>query len=467
MIDHSWSPELIQLTDDCGDELLPGDCPVRYAIQSGAQSLRRLTIHGRSGRLVQVDMHAVPVVDKDGVTHGATVVLHDASPEASLEKRCQSLHDRATKDPLTQVANRAEFDRALEIFVKEHLERCLPCSLVICDIDHFKRINDTYGHPAGDEALKSFAQMLKGFCQPGDLAARYGGEEFVLLCADCNNSTAADRAEEIRRAVSQLPQPALRGQCITASFGVTEVQHGDTPATMLRRADRALLEAKQRGRNMVVQLGGGIVAADEPAQRRGWFGRGGNELLVEKWMSTMVPMQVAIEKLRGFVMDHFAEIESIDGETIHSAYRRPAAAAPAPQRRPRGAVSRRNSTHGGRSRRLGRRHTAQTPCAHPDLRGDSPEAPSRPASGRFDRAGAARDGEHQELLDGHRGNAAGQTQARRRPAPRSSCPAFSSGAVSRAARLGAAAARVAQLRKPSWHWLHDLSILPLAARAAS
>ena len=128
---------------------------------------------------MQVDLHAVPVVDKDGTTHGATIVLHDASPEASLEQRCQSLHERATKDPLTQVANRAEFDRTLEMFVAAHLERRLPCSLVICDIDHFKKINDTYGHPAGDEALKSFAALLKGYCRPGDLVARYGGEEFV------------------------------------------------------------------------------------------------------------------------------------------------------------------------------------------------------------------------------------------------------------------------------------------------
>jgi diguanylate cyclase (GGDEF)-like protein len=271
---------------------------------------------------VQVDLHAVPVVDKDGVTHGATVVLHDASPEASLEKRCQSLHERATKDPLTQVANRAEFDRALEMFVAAHLERGLPCSLVICDIDHFKRINDTYGHPAGDEALKSFASLLKAFCRQGDLVARYGGEEFVLLSADCNNATASNRAEEIRRTISEHSQQVLNGQCITASFGVTEIQYGDTAATMLRRADRALLEAKQRGRNMVVQLGGGMVGGgtetEEPKPRRRWFQRRGTNtsVLLEKWLATPVPMQVAIEKLRGFVEDHFAEITSVDGHDI-------------------------------------------------------------------------------------------------------------------------------------------------------
>ena len=318
-----WSPSLVKLRDDRGTELQPAECPVSYAIQSGVQSLRRFTLTGANGRPMQVDLHAVPVVDREGTNLGATIVLHDASPEASLEKRCQSLHNRATKDPLTQVANRAEFDHALDVFVKEHLERGLPCSLIICDIDHFKKINDTYGHPAGDEALKGFAQLLKSFCHPGDLAARYGGEEFVLLCADCSNNTATDRAEEIRRALSELPQPMLNNQSITASFGVTEVQYGDTPATMLRRADRALLEAKQRGRNLVVQLGGGIGEVEQPAKRRRWFQRSTGDsaatpdLLLEKWMGTQVPMQVAIEKLRGFVVNHFAEITSIDGESIH------------------------------------------------------------------------------------------------------------------------------------------------------
>lgn len=107
--------------------------------------------------------------------------MHDASPQISLEERCQSLHEKATKDPRTQVANCAEFDRTLALFVQAHVEQQLPCSLVICDIDHFKSINDTYGHQAGDEVLKLFGQMLKGECRQGDLVARYGGEEFVLL----------------------------------------------------------------------------------------------------------------------------------------------------------------------------------------------------------------------------------------------------------------------------------------------
>ena len=165
--------------------------------------------------------------------------MHDASSETSLEQRCQSLYEKATKDPLTQVANRAEFDRVHAMFVAAHQQQQVPCSLLMCDLDRFKLVNDTYGHQAGDEAIKCLASLLKSSCRPGDLVARYGGEEFVLLCADCDNAAAARRAEQIRKALSQIPQPKMDGRSVTVSFGVTEIQPGDTPETMLRRADRA------------------------------------------------------------------------------------------------------------------------------------------------------------------------------------------------------------------------------------
>src|SRR5208283_291571 len=107
------------------------------------------------------------------------------------------------------------------------------------------------------------AALLKGSCLPGDLVARYGGEEFVMLMADCDNATASRRADQIRLALSQVQQAKMNGKTVTASFGVTEIQPGDTADTMFRRADRALLIAKENGRNQVVQLGSGLNAKPE------------------------------------------------------------------------------------------------------------------------------------------------------------------------------------------------------------
>ena len=155
----------------------PHRYPLRRAIAAAIDDPRA------AQQPVAVDAHAIPVIDQKGVTHGAVLLFHDASSETSLEQRCQSLHEKATKDPLTQVANRAEFDRVHAMFVATHQQQQVPCSLLMCDLDRFKLVNDNYGHQAGDDVIKSLASLLKSSCRPGDLVARYGGEEFVVLCA--------------------------------------------------------------------------------------------------------------------------------------------------------------------------------------------------------------------------------------------------------------------------------------------
>lgn len=314
---RQWLPSLLNVRNEKGIPVAEDDCPVMCAIRSGVQSLRRLTICGRAGRAVSVDSHAIPVTDHDGTTLGAILVLHDASPETSLEQRCQSLHEKATKDPLTQVANRAEFDRVHEAFVKTHQQQRVPCSLIICDLDLFKQVNDKHGHQAGDEAIKALARLLKTVCRSGDLVARYGGEEFVVLCADCDNASAARRAEQLRKTLSQTPISMLDGRSVTASFGVTEIQPGDTAETMLRRADRALLMAKAEGRNRVVQLGVGSVTEEPAKEKRSfWTKRSGPAVVIEQSLVTPVPVAMAVEKLRGFVADHCAKIASISGNRV-------------------------------------------------------------------------------------------------------------------------------------------------------
>ncbi|MHB1036452.1 MAG: diguanylate cyclase [Pirellulales bacterium] len=317
--DRVWMPSLLEMRDERGALVRDEDCPVKCVIRTGVQALRRLTICSRNGGPVAVDAHAVPVVSSDGTMHGATLLLHDASSETSLEARCHSLNEKATKDPLTQVGNRAEFDNVHRTFITAHLQRRLPCSLVICDIDHFKQVNDQFGHQAGDEVIKCLATVLKNSCRPGDLVARYGGEEFVLLCADCTNAVAVERAEQVRKTFGEIRQPMLQGRCVTASFGVTEIQPGDTPATMLRRADRALFSAKANGRNAVVQLGTGLDDAPPSAGQWLRWRKTAAEIpdrVLEQDLVTAVPLKMAIEKLRGFVADHHAQIISIKGVDV-------------------------------------------------------------------------------------------------------------------------------------------------------
>jgi diguanylate cyclase (GGDEF)-like protein/PAS domain S-box-containing protein len=311
-------PASLQLHDENQKTIDEAHCPIATALASGVQWFRRLNVMGREGRLIAVDAQAAPVVDAAGVVVGLTLLLHDVSSEISLEERCNSLHDKATKDPLTQAANRAEFDRVSAEFVKAHRETKRPCSLIMTDIDRFKSVNDTYGHQAGDQVIQAIAQMLKNFSRSGDLVARYGGEEFALLCADCDNATAAQRADEVRVAFSMMRHSALGNRCVTASFGVTEIQPGDTSETLLRRADRALMNAKESGRNRVVQLGVGGDAGDDDHGKPAAASKkrlAGNTLL-KREMTSDSPVERNIEKLKGFVADHHAEITLTDRNRV-------------------------------------------------------------------------------------------------------------------------------------------------------
>ena len=153
-----------------------------------------------------------------------------------------------TTDPLTGVPNRRELDRQLEKVVG----RIYPLSIIMVDIDHFKRVNDTYGHDAGDMVLQQFASVVRGTVRPADFFGRYGGEEFMVICS-AGLDEAAEIAERARRAVSTDPVMVFddRTISITASFGVAEYTPGEDVPSLVKRADSALYAAKQKSRNRV------------------------------------------------------------------------------------------------------------------------------------------------------------------------------------------------------------------------
>ena len=153
----------------------------------------------------------------------------------------------ATIDSLTSIYNRRKFNEVLSYELRRDERYPGGLSLVICDLDNFKRINDTYGHNTGDEVLKSFASMVKDLIRNSDTFARWGGEEFVLLLPETGFETAMQIAEKIRQETENF---LFSDTCtITASFGVTQFLEGDTETALINRADEALYKAKTNGRN--------------------------------------------------------------------------------------------------------------------------------------------------------------------------------------------------------------------------
>lgn len=163
-----------------------------------------------------------------------------------LHGQVNTLKEESSTDPLTKLLNRRTFDKIIHIWTEQQK----PYTLVILDVDYFKKVNDSYGHTIGDEVLQFLACKLKEVVGKEDLACRYGGEEFILLFSEETVGNAYSRVETFREEISRLISPT--GEVITFSAGIANYPlHGDQPKMILEKADAALYEAKKNGRNRV------------------------------------------------------------------------------------------------------------------------------------------------------------------------------------------------------------------------
>jgi diguanylate cyclase (GGDEF)-like protein/hemerythrin-like metal-binding protein/PAS domain S-box-containing protein len=171
------------------------------------------------------------------------------------------LHQLATTDALTGAWNRRHFEQVAEVEITQAQRYGVPLSLMIFDIDHFKSINDRYGHQAGDQVLVGLTQLVRRHLRAADLLARWGGEEFVVMMPHCGEEEAIALADKVRGLVAGTPFPTV-GR-VTASFGVAAVAPEETLDVWLKRVDDALYRAKEGGRNRVVA--GEAKAPDQDA----------------------------------------------------------------------------------------------------------------------------------------------------------------------------------------------------------
>ncbi len=160
----------------------------------------------------------------------------------------------ASHDGLTRLLNRNAFNNRMASELRRAKRYQYPLSLMMMDIDHFKRINDSYGHQAGDACLTGISEVVRNMCREQEIVARYGGEEFVIVMPHTDLAHAMALAERLRRAIENTPityeQQKIR---CTISIGLAQLQQSDsdTGSTLITRADQALYEAKEAGRNRV------------------------------------------------------------------------------------------------------------------------------------------------------------------------------------------------------------------------
>jgi diguanylate cyclase len=176
---------------------------------------------------------------------------------AVLRSSLEQVKDAALIDALTGAYNRKTFDTRIKWVVKRSGIVWSPITLMMCDLDNFKQINDTYGHIVGDRILKCFVQECKSMFRSDDFVSRYGGEEFAILLPGISLKKSLSRAQSFCRLLSlkQFTVDALRPDeriCFTVSIGVSELRKDDTPDAFIDRADKALYKAKRSGKNCAV-----------------------------------------------------------------------------------------------------------------------------------------------------------------------------------------------------------------------
>ncbi|QPL44868.1 diguanylate cyclase [Halomonas sp. A40-4] len=223
-------------------------------VKAGRQGEAECTLIATDSQERQVVIQAVGYLEKDRFKYSNATVF-DITERKQLEEK---LRAQAMTDPLTGVYNRRYLQAQASVEISRASRHQTPISLIAIDIDHFKRINDEYGHDAGDEVLKRFTDVIKGLLRHEDLLCRVGGEEFAILLPDTPLEKAWQVAERIRVAVEQTQVPLEQDDvpitiAITASFGVTHVASGEMSLkAAIKRADNGLYEAKAAGRNRIV-----------------------------------------------------------------------------------------------------------------------------------------------------------------------------------------------------------------------
>ncbi|HHB76266.1 MAG TPA: EAL domain-containing protein [Desulfobulbus sp.] len=252
--------------------------PWMQVLENGKRVIgTRLLAEGFNGTTITFVVNAGPILDGKGKSRGVLVTLDDVTEleEKNVElnqivKKLQLITEEvkvknleleflASHDPLTLLLNRRAFNRTFKEVFTEAQHNGSELSCVMCDIDHFKLVNDRHGHAAGDKVIKMVAGLLRKNSRETDLVARYGGEEFCIVLPGIDIGQAADIADRIRRSINA---DSSSGVQVTMSFGVSSLQFkAPVPDELGNQADKALYIAKESGRNKVVCWGDDTISA--------------------------------------------------------------------------------------------------------------------------------------------------------------------------------------------------------------
>ena len=253
VLGRSCRDNLLNHVTSSGELLCTGACPLVATMDDGEPREADVFLHHADGHRVPVLVRCAPLRNVEGEVIGAVESFSRDLGARSARQELRELRRSVRTDALTGIGNRAYLDGRLRAVVAEYARAPEEAAVALLDIDHFKAVNDTYGHQVGDRALTMVASTLRQNLRSSDALGRWGGEEFMVVLHDVPDDDALRTlCEKLRKLVSwsrlDLDDESI---AVTISIGVTRLRTGDTPDTLVARADAALYRSKDEGRNRV------------------------------------------------------------------------------------------------------------------------------------------------------------------------------------------------------------------------
>jgi len=255
MAGQNFSNTLFAMAED--SEYFSGDHngAIAIVLKSGMPGTWKGCVCRKSGQRIPIESHISAIRDEQGQIVGAIEVFRDISAHVSLEDAYRQLLQMSRKDQLTGLYNRSAISELLKAEIERSRRYHQYLSVVMIDIDLFKRINDRYGHDAGDVVLAKIGSVLNHNLRKPDVVGRWGGEEFLVIAPNSDSAAGAKLAERLRNLIKEIPDREVP-EAISASFGVSQLICGQSHDQMLYQADMALYRAKRDGRDRVVIASG-------------------------------------------------------------------------------------------------------------------------------------------------------------------------------------------------------------------
>jgi len=318
MLGKTWTSRMLGYRSSDAQSLPESQCPMHIVLRGGGAQATEMQLQREDGRLVRVELQTMPLLDEHGHLHGAIEILRDLTRcQRRAPQAVRELQLAASRDALTSVFNRGELETQLtELVARQEQRPDEPFSVIFLDADHFKSINDTYGHAVGDQVLIDLARLLQQETYSGEIVGRYGGEEFLVLCPATNLDNAVRKAERLRSALRSAKIGGIDALRVTASFGVAQFELGDSVESLLRRADKALYQAKAAGRDRTCSLTLSPPDDDQPAVAKAAVAEQSDPFVFTSWFTAVIAAEMVVHKLGGYVNDMAAQVGDVTVERV-------------------------------------------------------------------------------------------------------------------------------------------------------